>query len=333
MYLGRRHRLEPSIIQHSISPPIIVHRERKHSVSSRSSRSSEIRHRRKVETTSPHSDYQRQPPFSPQYVDELETERRKKKKRDKRHKKEKKLKKKKKKSKHRSRSTSFESNESDSDKSEKNLSPKLSDERDNLSDWEQDTILKTTKVIIDTSACSPVSNDSHIASPEILDEKTPSPIPETPPPKNYDYVPSSRDYKHRESPHTPPPHPTKSNHYADETIRIRTLESPIDEQRLTPVKSPYRNPSPEHSHSRSGGGGMSPNRRRKLERDSIHRKCRKNKDRSRSKRTRSRSPVRKRSKSPSYSRRHYSSPSPSRSSRIKRYRTSPRRERERLSPR
>ncbi|KAJ8930768.1 hypothetical protein NQ314_016402 [Rhamnusium bicolor] len=334
---GRRHRLDPSMIPRSPTPPPILIRERQLSVSSRSSRSSDVRHRRKVEDSPEyHSTI-----ASPTYAEDFDAiDRKKRKKKEKKHKKEKKTKKRKRKSKHRSRSTSLESVGSDSGESlgssTKRTPPRP--EIEPLSDWEppEPSMPKGPhNPKIDTSACSPVSNDSHIASPEpMYDEKSPTPPSETPPPKAFrDY---SRDYP-RESPHTPPLHSSKYNHYiSDEPIRIRDIDSPIvidDRRSLSPVKSPYRNPSPElMMHSHKHGRSISPGRRRRTE---MHRKHRRDKGRMRDRRnySRSRSPMgRRRSRSSSYGRSRHYSPSPSRG-RMKRHKSrSPRRDREK-SPR
>ncbi|KAJ8981732.1 hypothetical protein NQ317_008993 [Molorchus minor] len=338
---GRRHRLDPSMIPRSPTPPPLLIRERQLSVSSRSSRSSDIRHRRKIEDSP--TEY-RAPIASPTYAEEFDSiERKKRKKKEKKHKKEKKNKKKKKKSKHRSRSTSLESIGSDTGESQGSSGKKTPPrpEIDQLSDWEpidQHSAKASIDAKIDTSACSPVSNDSHIASPEPYDEKSPSPPPDTPPPKTYrDY---SREYAPRESPHTPPLHSSKYNHYISdhETVRIRDIGSPIiidDHHSLSPVKSPYRNPSPElimHSHKHRSS--ISPSRSRRVRDRELHRKHKREKTRLREKRnySRSRSPVsRRRSRSSSYGRSRHYSPSPSRNRKKHRSR-SPRREREK-SPR
>lgn len=315
------------MIPRSPSPTLMVsHRERKLSVSSRSSRSSEIRHRRKTEGSP--SEY-RQVVVSPSYTDDYDSlDRKKRKKKEKKHKKEKKNKKKKKRSKHHSRSTSVDSLDSDSEETP----PKKEVEQEEiLSDWEAPSVKNPAPIIIDkidTSACSPVSNDSHIASPEPPEpEKSPSPIPVTPPLKHKDYLPP------RESPHTPPLNPIRINNSIDDYERHKSYNcSPIviDDYNQSAVKSPYRNPSPEltmhHSHSSS---------RRRLERSSSHRKHRREKEKLRDKRrlSRSRSPLsRRRSRSPSWGRRHHS-PSPSHS-KLRKYKSrSPRRERERTPSR
>lgn len=199
------------MITRSPTPPILV-RERQLSVSSRSSLTSEIHQRRKVEVESP-QDYI-PTPASPTYAEDFDAaDRKKRKKKEKKHKKEKKNKKKKKK-KHRSRSTSPESEGSESDKSQsssiKRTPPTVRREPETLSDWENTDHVKVPptvdpKVTIDTSACSPVSNDSQIGSPEppVYEVRSPTPPPVTPPSKPFrDY----RDYAAKESPHTPPIH-------------------------------------------------------------------------------------------------------------------------------
>uniref|UniRef100_A0A6P7GFF7 Uncharacterized protein LOC114341768 n=1 Tax=Diabrotica virgifera virgifera TaxID=50390 RepID=A0A6P7GFF7_DIAVI len=99
---GRRHRLD--ILTKSPTPPILI-RERQLSISSRSSKSSEVKQRRKVDELSP-TEYV-VPVASPAYSEDYDsTERKKRKKKERRHKKDKKTKKKRKKAKHRSRSTS-----------------------------------------------------------------------------------------------------------------------------------------------------------------------------------------------------------------------------------
>lgn len=144
------------MIPRSPSPTLMVpHRERKPSVSSKSSRSSEVRHRRKTEGSP--SDY-RQVIISPDYTDDYDSlDRKKRKKKERKHKKEKKNKKKKKRSKHHSRSTSLDSLDSDSVETP----PKSkNEEKEVLSDWESPTVKPLPPITdkIDTSACSPVSN-------------------------------------------------------------------------------------------------------------------------------------------------------------------------------
>lgn len=331
----RVHRIEPDIIPRSPSPLLTRH-ERKTSVSSRSSRSSEVRHRRKPDSP-PVSDY-RHVIASPSYVGDYdEMERRHRKKKEKKHKKDKKSKKKKKKSKHRSRSTSPDSVESASPavtppRVIKIVSPRV--EPEPLSDWEPPVVesdknqSKVTIDKLDTGPCSPVSNDSHIASPEPEDAKPRSPSPRsiTPP------IKSIRDLAPRESPHTPPLLPSKSYNSLDHT-HIRVRERSISpsliprDRSLSPIKSsPFRNPSPEiitiHSHHGRMRTTVSPSRRRRLERES-HRRHKKDKERIKEKRrlSRSRSPIRRRlSRSPSWSRRYHSR-SPSRSKVAKRYKS------------
>ncbi|KRT85883.1 protein kinase [Oryctes borbonicus] len=338
---SRRHRLDPSMIPRSPSPVLTSRRERKHSVSSRSSRSSDVRHvRRKFD--SPTQEV-RQVDASPIY--EYDVDRKKRKKKEKKHKKDKKSRKRKKK-KHRSRSSSLSSVDSDSPLSTSHSRVSCNmEEKEALSDWEQPNELQVYKpsdvAKLDPDACSPVSNDSHIASPDPLDDKIKSPTPDrnTPP----------LHLKITESPHTPPIKQTKMNHdNSFEVIDLRdkehskspiVIDGPSRDHSISPVRSsPYRNPSPEmipsYSHGRSS---MSPSRRRRLEKESSHRRHRREKERLKERRrmSRSRSPVRRRlSRSPSWSRRHYSR-SPSRS-RYKKYRSrSPKntRERSRTPPR
>ncbi|GJQ80306.1 hypothetical protein Trydic_g12190 [Trypoxylus dichotomus] len=337
---GRRHRLDPSMIPRSPSPVLSSRRERKHSVSSRSSRSSDVRHvRRKFE--SPTQQEVRQVEASPLY--EYDVDRKKRKKKEKKHKKDKKSRKRKKK-KHRSRSSSLSSVDSESPLSTSHSRVSCTmEEKEALSDWEPPNELQVYKpsdvAKLDPDACSPVSNDSHIDSP--LDDKIKSPTPDrnTPP----------LHLKITESPHTPPIKQIKMNHDSSfEVIDLRdkdhskspiVIDGPSRDHSLSPVRSsPYRNPSPEmipsYSHGRSS---MSPSRRRRLEKESSHRRHRREKERLKERRrmSRSRSPVRRRlSRSPSWSRRHYSR-SPSRS-RYKKYRSrSPKntRERSRTPPR
>ncbi|RZB40879.1 cyclin-dependent kinase 12, partial [Asbolus verrucosus] len=244
---GRRHRLDPSMIPRSPSPTLMVaHRERKPSVSSRSSRSSEVRHRRKTEGGSP-SDF-RAVIGSPTYTDDYDSlDRKKRKKKEKKHKKDKKNKKKKKRSKHHSRSTSLDSLDSDSEETPPKTRGAEAD-REILSDWETSSVKNPLPISdkIDTSACSPVSNDSHIASPEPLEpERSPSPVATTPPIKSLKEFPPPR-----ESPHTPPLAPGRINNSIDDYDRHKAYNcSPIvidDYNQTHPsVKSPYRNPSPD----------------------------------------------------------------------------------------
>ncbi|KAK4875087.1 hypothetical protein RN001_011509 [Aquatica leii] len=332
-------------ITHSPSP---ASRERKLSVSSRSSRSSDVRHRRKVDA-SPIQEFRALP--SPSYASEYDSvERRKKKKRDRKKKKEKR--KKKKKRKHRSRSTSVETVDSESPVTPPTLAKRLTPHFDSepLSDWEQPPVevqhpspINVETIV--TNDCSPVSNDSHIASPEPIEEEkltTPSPKAITPPLRK-----GIKNSVTRESPHTPPLVLTKSlNHVTnnepekspspftidvDETV----IECGSSKPSLSPVKSsPFRNPSPDYNVYRAAAHPTaSPIRkRRRIEREINHRRHRKEREGMRDKRriSRSRSPLRKRiSRSPSWNRRHYSR-SPSRTRLLKRHRSrSPRLVRER----
>lgn len=180
----------------SRSPSPLARRERKASVSSRSSLSSEVRHRRKLESPAL-ADYRNMSPAYAEFDEDMDA--RHKRRKDKRHKKDKKSKKKKKKSRHRSHSTSGESDVSNTTppRTVKIASPRPEVEREQLSDWEP-PVVEQPKLIpeqIDAGACSPVSNDSHIASPEPEERlKSPSPVPITPP---------LREQFPRESPHTP----------------------------------------------------------------------------------------------------------------------------------
>lgn len=200
-------------------------RERRASVSSRSSpASNELRSRRKIDS-SPLADYNRPILESPYNNDEDEVDadiadRRNKriKRKDKKHKRDRKSKKKKKRSKHHSRSTSVDSSDSGV-----NAATAHEQQEAVLSDWETAPSTAAATITtaatasattvddkIDTSACSPVSNDSHIASPDepppLVDEveglvrgrgrRTP---PSSPP------VALLRgEVPMRESPHTPP---------------------------------------------------------------------------------------------------------------------------------
>lgn len=355
----RVHRYEPSAVSHSPASPV-DRRERKHSVSSRSSLSSEIRQQRKLDS-SPVLEFRQVVTSPTSFADYNSLERRKKKKKERKHKKDKK--KKKKKRKHRSRSSSLDTIDSGSvtpsHKVGKKFSPHIDlDRNEPLSDWEQPAVEEPTEespIFVDTigtNECSPVSNDSHIASPEIEDKlRTPSPKPITPPLKR-----GVKDsVTPRESPHTPPLVLPKSNsnHNSFDSIENQATKelSPTEvgepvvevygfKHNLSPGKSsPFRNPSPEFSNYHQGVNlpTMSPtHKRRKMDRDSNHRRHRKEKEifRERRKISRSRSPHRRRfSRSPSWGRKQYSR-SPSRTKFNKRYRSrSPRpvRERERYS--
>ncbi|KAK5644352.1 hypothetical protein RI129_005652 [Pyrocoelia pectoralis] len=335
-------RYDTSIDPLSPTSPV-ERRERKLSASSRSSRSSEVRVRRKADM-SPVAEF-RQATESPTYTSEYDTaERRKKKKREKKRKKDKR--KKKKKRKHKSRSTSIETVDSESPTTPPpNINRKLTPHLDSepLSDWEPPATVEprcqspiNVENIV-TNECSPVSNDSHIASPEPDDVKirTPSPKSITPPPRK-----ALKDSSTHESPHTPPLVLTKSN-----TIVVSDHKSPspftidVDDslaeysskQSLSPVKSsPFRNPSPDyntyHIPPRQNESPM--RKRKKLDRDGTnHRRHRKEREMLREKR---RSPIRRRvSRSPSWNRHHYNK-SPNRTKGTKRHRSrSPRLIRER----
>lgn len=346
----RSHRYDTALPR---SPSPTAERSRKLSVSSRSSRSSDVRHKRKLELVSSPSEFRGT--ASPHNAEYEELERHKKKKKDRKRKKDKR--KKKRKRKHRSRSSSEESVDSDTPttpphKSERIILPRI-ENSEPLSDWEQPTQeqrLNDSPIIIDNLA-SPVSNDSHIPSPE-PEEKNRSPTPKSITP------PLKRRATPRESPHTPPlvslASPTSNNSLDDITdIQLKSPLSPIEiedpsfddftgRQSLSPIKSsPFRNPSPETFayHHQSYCRSISPNRkRRKLEREANHRRHRKDKEMMRDRRRVSRSPTatarKKVSRSPSWGRKRYS-PSPSRTRISKRYRSprSPRPTRERYPSR
>lgn len=201
-------------------------RERRASVSSRSSpASNEMRSRRKIDTSPPPlADYSRPildspPPYKndDDDVDADLADRRNKriKRKDKKHKRDRKSKKKKKRSKHHSRSTSVDS----SDSAVNAATAHEHHQEAVLSDWETapSTAAATTSTTttattdkIDTSACSPVSNDSHIASPD----EPPPPVDEVEdvvrgrgrrtPPASPPVALLRGEVPMRESPHTPP---------------------------------------------------------------------------------------------------------------------------------
>ncbi|XP_031349900.1 cyclin-dependent kinase 12 isoform X2 [Photinus pyralis] len=338
-------RYDTSINPLSPSSPV-ERRERQLSASSRSSRSSEVKMRRKVDV-SPGGEF-RQVVESPAYTSEYDTtEKRKKKKRDRKRKKDKR--KKKKKRKHKSRSTSVETVDSDSPTTPpQNLNRKSTPHLDSepLSDWEPPAVeprhqspINVERIV--TNECSPVSNDSHIASPEPEEVKmrTPSPKSITPPPRK-----ALKDsMSTRESPHTPPLVLTKSNpivvsdHKSPSPFTIDVEESFVEygsKQSLSPVKSsPFRNPSPDYNayHVPARQSDSPIRKRKKFERDGPnHRRHRKEREMLRDKRRISRSPMRRRvSRSPSWNRHHYTK-SPNRTKGMKRHRSrSPRMVRER----
>lgn len=332
------------------SPIPTSRRERKHSVSSRSSRSSDLRHRRKqaVEPTSP---VEFAPVIlSPPQID-YDLERKKRKKKEKKHKEKKAKKKKKKKSKHRSRSTSLSSESgSESPQAGEGETTKVSPgEKEQLSDWEAnaEATAAAEKIAVD---CSPVSNESDIPmSPPLPEEsshhrsreekdkekekerereKKENARPRTPP-MNDHHRPS------RDSPHTPPISVSSRNSKGGEDSADRSRDkhySPI-------VHSPYRNPSPEN-YSRSLSPGS--RRRRDVTHSSHkhphqHQSSRYRKEREKVKRRLSRSPHRRgrssRSVSPVYTRKPAYSRSPVRPSKRLRSRSPRERVRERTPPR
>lgn len=230
-YLARGHlmvrssprRVHPELLPtHSPTPSIVLppQRERKTSVSSRSSPSSEVRARRKV-NSSPLGDYRHiESPF-----DDVETERRKRKRKEKKHKRDKKSKKKKKKLKHQSRSTSVDSSDS-----VPAVASQSQPDQEPLSDWEAPALNPDRRQSIekiDTSACSPVSNDSHIASPEpedIIEHSRHRTPPVSP-------VRLLKDLPPRESPHTPPLLPSRS-YGSSHTVIVR-------ERSMSPIVIPH----------------------------------------------------------------------------------------------
>jgi len=174
------HRSRPriEILSHSGSGGLVAtpspipnaRRERKHSVSSRSSRSSDLRHRRKQTEASP---VEFVPVIlSPPQID-YDLDRKKRKKKEKKHKEKKAKKKKKKKSKHRSRSTSLSSDSgSDSPQVVEEETTKVSPgEKEPLSDWEANAEASgvAEKIAVD---CSPVSNESDMPMSPLPPEET-----------------------------------------------------------------------------------------------------------------------------------------------------------------
>ncbi|XP_022920199.1 cyclin-dependent kinase 12 [Onthophagus taurus] len=329
---GRRHRLDPSMVPRSPSPTALVRRERKHSVSSRSSRSSDVRHiRRKYE--SPTQEIPRQVITSPTYEYEDRSSKKRKKK-EKKSKKDRRTKKRKKKSKHRSRSTSLSSVESGSQISSGRVSGAAAIENNDvvLSDWEEadgeaaSAVYKPSNVAkLDPSTCSPVSNDSRIDSPEA--ETTRSGAKGNSPPLTDQNTPPLHTSKMMESPHTPPPLKSVRNHINSSSTEVIDLIRDIDNSKspteveivqdrrstLSPLmRSPYRNPSPEvsvgYGHLQTS---ISPTRKKRMcERESIggHRRDRYRRDKDKKDRRKSsRSPRRKLSRSPSWNKGgHYS---------------------------
>nr|CAI5830995.1 unnamed protein product [Callosobruchus analis] len=352
------------MVPRSPTPPILI-RERQLSVSSRSSHSSGTKQRGSVRG----AEYVAVPADIPTST---EPDKKKRKRKDKKHKKDKKTKKKKKK-KQRSRSSSVETVESGtiSDGSVSVKTPPLHPvSQDTSPDYEvhhrrrhghhksEPTITVTVPrgeagtVTIDPGACSPVSNDSNIASPEERYIRSPTPKHysrnnmspvDTPPPKVY------RDYHYpsaRESPHTPPLHhgTIKYDRYGllEEIRVVRGSPIVVDDRRsVSPVvvrtvsltsDTPLTSSHHSHHHSASHHHSSSKHRtpspataRRRKDRESSHRKHRREKSGrvvsgtavrgANSSTRRSRSPLIKssrRSRSSSYGRRHYS-PSPSRS--------------------
>ncbi|ENN81623.1 hypothetical protein YQE_01986, partial [Dendroctonus ponderosae] len=213
---GRRHRLEPLLMPRSPTPPMLITSRERHLSASESSKSSELR-RRIVEVISPYQ------------IEDFQTvEKRKKKRKDKKHKK-----------------REIESPES-SPKTPPKIVPQRPREAEVIDDWEAAENSSQVEVLdtkIDPGACSPVSNDSHIASPEAV-----SPPSATPPLRVYrDY---HTDYS-RDTAHTPPPvHPHHSSRpLSNHSITIVRELSPQmvvdDYTRHSPVpRHRHRSPSP-----------------------------------------------------------------------------------------
>lgn len=262
-------------------------------------------------------------------IDE-ETERRRRKK-EKKHKKEKKAaKKKKKKNKRKSRSTSVESTIVPQSPSG---SPGVV-ERSNLSDWEPPSPNQfritdspgSIKPSVQSALGSPVSPGSLEARPlsSATGRISDSPRTRTPP------LVLQKSYS--ESPHTPilPPKAYESNSAIDvdtyDSYSGRKSPSPIIDDRSprtwtrgsispVPIKSPYRNPSPDVMVVKSNRHRESsqPRKRRKVEKESYHKRYRRERDHAHFldriprhlSRSRSRSPSRTRrriSRSPSWTR-------------------------------
>lgn len=313
-FYGRnRAEIQPITISPTPPTPVVSHRERKHSASSRSSRSSDPRHRRKVEV-SPQVEYQQVIPTSPTY--DYDLDRKKRKKKEKKHKKDKKLKKKKKKSKHRSRSSSVTSVDSTS-QSSTIPRPSTPAEKEPLSDWEPNAENLKDVSKIDPEVCSPVSNDSHIASPDIEPKpRSPTPPRRTPPRRTPNA--SRLTHQNRDSPHTPP----ISHKIIEDTIVIEEKDDdPVppeaaykdrhSRQYSPPPSSPYRNPSPEMHQHHYSSRSTSPGRKRRVEAVPHSRRHRKERVKRRLSRSPNRRPRMSRSPTPPWGRKHYSNRSPS----------------------
>lgn len=349
--VGNLRIVDSSLIAHSPTP----HHERKHSLSSDVSRTSSMRFRKKHET-SPTAAVPLRPAISSPTLESEEYDlRRHRKKKDKRHKREKKsAKKKKRKSKHRSRSSSYDNISDHSPKTSpptKNVG--LSDRETQLSDWEQpaptNSYRSETVDQVDTVTCSPVSPPTSHTSPEPGLNRTDSPVSYSPP------IPPQK--KSTESPHTPLLPPKAYEHSkSDEAefesgsysgrkqlsppirhslsispgpvIRIddRPRDTSWSRQSLSPIQSPFRNPSPDVQII--GRDSMSPSRKRRRVGSSHAKHGRHGRDKVRHKdrrrvSSRSRSPFRRHrpSTSPSWSRSRHYSRSPSRTRSSKKYRS------------
>ncbi|CAH1963634.1 unnamed protein product [Acanthoscelides obtectus] len=325
---GRRHRLDPTMLPRSPTPPILI-RERQLSISSPSSHSSGTK--RGAVRGAEYVPVPDDPSVS------AEPDKKKRKRKEKKHKKDKKAKKKKKR-KQRSRSSSVESVESGGTVSDDSVSVKtpplqpvskdtspvyeVHHHRRHSHHKSEPTITVTVPrsgpgtVTIDPGACSPVSNDSNIASPEDRYIRSPTPqhysrnnispvyripqetvIVDTPPPKVY------RDYHYpsaRESPHTPPLHhgTIKYDRYGllEEIRVVRGSPIVVDDRRSvspvvvrtvsltsdTPITASHSHHSHHHSvshhHSSSKHRTPSPSSgRRRKDKESSHRKHRRDK--------------------------------------------------------
>ncbi|XP_066253229.1 cyclin-dependent kinase 12 isoform X1 [Euwallacea similis] len=307
----RRHLIDSSMLPRSPTPPLLITSRERHVSASDSSKSSELR-RRIVEVISPYQ------------VEEYQSvDKKKKKKKEKKHKKSKKSKRKRKKKQKSSSDSDSESEKSNSPRTPPRVVMETAVEPN---EWDKPEppaqvvdyygiVSDSPETKIDTSACSPVSNDSHISSPEPV-----SPPSATPPLRVY------RDYREypRESPHTPPLHShhssrTVSNHHI--TV-MRDVSPPIviDEfNRHSPIPRTLTPEMMHSNHKHSSIRSLSPSSKKRKE---AHRKHKREREKAREKARMSRSPHgRKRSHSPSYSRNRHFSTSPNRNSRSKRHRS------------
>lgn len=111
-------------------------------------------------------------------------------------------------------------------------------EAEPLSDWEPDVPKKEKEnaSFMDNKIdeCSPVSNDSHIASPEPIERRSPTPPRSaTPPPK-----PVYKNYHVRDSPHTPPIHHKHNNMVRSNSPIV--VDDHISLPSVSPREHPYR---------------------------------------------------------------------------------------------